>query len=62
MVRELEIEGLLTLTEAAKLLDVTRQTIHNRIKAGKLHVIRIDGVPFLMRSELLKERRLDLSR
>lgn len=49
-------EPLLTLTEAAAYLKITRQTIHNYMRAGKLTPIRKvpGGKPWFSIAELRK--------
>ena len=43
-----------TLTEADKYLGISRMTLYNWIKAGKLYPIRIMGYPYLPVAELDK--------
>ena len=49
---ELEIENLLTFTNAASILGISRQTLYQYIKREKLHPIAIGGRRFLLRSEV----------
>jgi len=57
-----ETNGMFTLTGAASYLGVSRQTIYNWIKAGKLYPIRIMGLPYLPISEVNKLLNLSLKK
>jgi len=43
---------LVTLSEAAKIAGVSRQTIHNWLNQGKLHRVYIMGLPYIQTEEL----------
>lgn len=49
---EVNMQDLVSQTEAAKLRGVTRSAIHRLIKRGKLRSIEIGGHVFLFRSEV----------
>ena len=42
------MDGMLTITDAAARVGVSRQTIYNWIAAGKLGVIRVGHYPFVL--------------
>lgn len=51
-------EEVLTVEQTAALLDVTRQTVHNRVRAGQLRAYKQDadqhgGRTYFMKSEVL---------
>lgn len=46
------MEQLYKITEASKILSVTRQTVTRWIKEGKIQVVRINGNPRIKESEL----------
>ncbi len=43
-----------SVTELAKLLSVSRQTIHNWIKDGKIAAVKVDGVFRIHKREIEK--------
>lgn len=48
----LEVENLVSPSEAAKMLKVSRQTIYNMIERGELHPIAIGNNRYFLKSEL----------
>jgi len=50
----MESNGFMNISKAAEYLKVTRQTIYNWIKAGKISPVIIMGLPYLPVTELNK--------
>jgi excisionase family DNA binding protein len=53
MVKKEELLDLITITEAARLREVSHQAILNLIRRGRLNVIELGGRKFLRRSEVV---------
>ncbi|RLC34413.1 hypothetical protein DRH14_03070 [Candidatus Shapirobacteria bacterium] len=53
----LQTTDLITIPEAARLLSITRQTIHRWINEGKLARLKIKGNAYLFREAVEKLRR-----
>lgn len=45
---------LITITETAKMLNVSRPTVYGLIKAGKLHAVTLDSVQRVRHSSVVK--------
>jgi excisionase family DNA binding protein len=58
---KLQTEDLITFSEAARLLNVTRMTIYAWIERGKLHPLNIARNKFLLKDEIEKLRNEKLS-
>jgi len=56
----LEVSNLLTLTDAAKMLGVSRPTVYNLIQRHELHPVVIGNNRYLLRNEVkrLRDERL----
>lgn len=48
----LAVENLVTFTEAASMLAVTRATVYNLVRRNKLHPVVIGRNRYLLRNEL----------
>jgi excisionase family DNA binding protein len=48
------IEHFFSIAEVARILGYEKSTIYNRIKAGRLKAVRIDGSKRIPRSEVLR--------
>ena len=57
MVIQLEVTQLITISDAAKQLRLSRQSIYKMIRKGRLTPVVIGGVKFLFESEIEKVRR-----
>lgn len=54
MKENIDISDLITLTKAARFMDVSYMTVYRWIKSGKLTTHRICGTPYLVLGELIK--------
>jgi len=45
-------KDLINLSQAARLLGVTRQTLYSRIRDGALKVVRVLGLPYVRRGDV----------
>ena len=54
----LDVQNLMTFTEAAHVLEVSRPTVYNLVEKNKLHPLSIGNNRYLLREEVeqLKER------
>lgn len=48
----LRVSGLLTYDQACEALGISRPTLYERLKAGRLHTLAIGGRNFLLASEV----------
>jgi excisionase family DNA binding protein len=54
MTPKIDIENLVTVPQAAKLLKISRAAIHKAIKRGRLPHIKLGGVFLIKRADLTK--------
>jgi excisionase family DNA binding protein len=57
MTPRVDTEKLVTVTEAAKLLKISRAGVYNAIYRGKLAPVEIGGVVFVSRSDIPKYKK-----
>ncbi len=53
MANKIDISNLISITEAAKILGITRATIYAWLANGQLHSVKIGGNTYLNRIEVL---------
>jgi len=57
MTPQIDTDKLVTVPEAAKLLNVTRAAVHKAIKRGRLPYLKLGGVFLIQRADLIQYRK-----
>ena len=57
MTPQIDTDKLVTVPEAAKLLNVTAAAVHKAIKRGRLPYLKLGGVFLIQRADLIQYRK-----